>query len=321
MPSLKLMLAASEIPKEDELKFPLMVSYKIDGCRATVIDGVVYSRKMLAYENPFLQAWASEHSQVLKGLDGELTVGEPRSMYDGDDVFNRSSGPLGKSSGEPDFTFHVFERHNMTGSSAWARYMELRESFGPGYSPIPRVKLVQQQIVQSIAQLHDCMAGALEQGYEGLILKSPQGLYKNGRSTIKEGILMKWKEWAESEAVVLGVKQGTTNTNPDVRDELGHAKRSSAKAGKVPRDSIGSWMVRDIYTGKEFNCPPGSQSEEELKNMWFEHMSTSHVGRVLTYKYQKAGTLYKPRFPGMVRFRPVSDLAPDRPTPYLHKGL
>jgi DNA ligase-1 len=320
MPSFKLMLADTKIPTPDQLRFPLMVSYKIDGCRATAINGVAYSRKMLAYENPFVQKWALDNADVLKGLDGELVVGEPRAMFEGDDVFNRTSGPLGKMTGEPDFSFYVFERHNMSGIRAWERYMELRESFGGAYDPVPRVKLVQQWLVHSIAGLQALMAEALELGYEGLILKSPRGLYKNGRSSILEGILMKWKEWAESEAVILGVKQGTTNTNPDTRDELGHAKRSSAKAGKIPRDSIGSWQVRDIYSGREFNCPPGSQTEEALKAMWLEHLETPHTGRVMTYKFQKAGTLFKPRFPGMVRFRPVSDLAPDRPTPYLFVG-
>lgn len=313
MPSLKVMLAASEIPPADSLKFPLMASPKIDGVRCAMIDDMAYSRKMLPFENPYLAEWAKTHRNQLHGLDGELTVGPPMKISEEDDVFNRSSGPLGRKHGEPDFTYHVFERWDCEGHwGAWARYQSLMRQYEHELCRIPRVVVVQQKLVESLSDLHAEMQAALDLGYEGLILKHPAGVYKNGRSTLNEGILMKWKEFGDSEAQVIGWKQGTTNQNELQKDELGHAKRSTAKAGKVPVDTLGSWLVRDIYSGMEFSCPPAGTAEE-VKQMWLDR--EQHLHKVLTYKFQKVGTLRKPRFPGMVRWRPLSDIS--EPAPFL----
>jgi DNA ligase-1 len=317
MPDLKVMLAASEIPPPGALRFPLMASYKLDGVRCPMIDGVAYSRKMLPIGNRFFQSWVAKYADVLHGLDGEVIVGKPYQENDEDNVFNRTSGPIGKVSGEPDFTYYVFERWNeVPGTKAWERFMELRESFGPGYSAIPRLQLIAQRLIMNLPQLERMMAEALEIGYEGLILKNPRGLYKNGRSTILEGTLLKWKEFADSECQILGWQQGTTNTNPLMKDALGHAKRSSAKAGKVLTDTLGSWLVRDIYSGVDFKCGPCG-TEAEVKAMWAER--ESYRLKILKYSYQKSGTLRKPRFSQMVCVRELSDLSPDKPPKFLVK--
>lgn len=310
----KVMLAVSESPSDADLERHLkdagylLGSFKLDGCRAVVINSKLISRKALPYENPFVQQWAKENEVALMGLDGELIIGEPCEQFEGDNVFNRSSGPLGKQTGTPDFTFYVFEAHDAGSMLAEERYQYVKNSVE--YAKPPRVKVVEQVRLHTLAEIKQYAAKAALLGYEGIMLKRPDKKYKNGRSTLLEGILMKVKDWTDSEAVIIGVKQGTTNTNELKKDELGHAKRSSAKAGKVPIETIGSWLVRDLYSGIEFSCPPGPFTEEQLKQLWKEHNSPdgSHVGKILTYKYQRVGTLRKPRFPGAFRFRPKFDI-------------
>lgn len=316
MPSLKLMLAASECLDFDNLPYPFMLSPKVDGVRCAMIDGKGYSRKMLPHENLFFQRWCALHGQWLHGIDCEVVVGPPTLQHEEDDVFNRSSGPIGKISGEPDFTVWVFELWDHQGQVAEDRYRELVKRVAEiERLSIPRVQLLPQVMVYNAIQARRVAAEFREQGYEGSMGKHPRKPYKHGRSTLNEQILLKDKEWVDSEAQIIGWKQGTTNTNKLEADALGHAKRSSAKAGKVLKDTLGSWRCRNIYTGVEFWCPPGSQSEAEIKRMWDERFDS--LGRVLTYKYQKIGTLKAPRFPGMKAFRRVEDLAPDTPTPFL----
>lgn len=294
---IKPMLAASEIPLETNLKFPLMVSYKLDGIRSLMIDGRAMSRKMLVLSNLYLQEWAKEYATALHGLDGEVIVGQPY----GEGVFQRSGSGITSIEGEPDFTFYVFEKWDST-RNARVRFAELSQQA----EGIPRVYVLPQMIVHNVAQLKEVYAQALSIGYEGLILKNPLGAYKNGRSTVLEGTLLKWKEWADSEAVILGFKEGSTNTNVATKDELGHTKRSSAKEGKIPKDTLGSFLVKDIYSGVEFSASTGNLTVTEAKEFWDNRENL--VGKIIVYKFQKSGVKDKPRFPGFKGFRSSIDI-------------
>lgn len=296
MQSLRVMLAASEIPQVSDLCFPLLASYKIDGVRCPIIDGVAYSRKMIPIPNRYFQKWVADYRDQLHGVDGEVVVGLPC----GEGVFQRSGAILSQG-GQPDFTLYVFDLWNAEGCKALERHDMLREKV----VGIPNVKVIEQCWVNNAEALNAMMQKALDAGFEGLILKDPKGMYKHGRSTVREGLLLKWKEWADSEAVVLDVLQGTTNTNPDVRDATGHAKRSTAKAGKVPIAIAGSFLVRDLYSGVEFRCGTGSCSLEEVKQMWLDRDCLK--GRTMVYKFQKVGVKDKPRFPGFKGWRDPID--------------
>lgn len=295
---IKVMLASSEIPKVEELKFPLFASAKLDGIRCAVVSGKAMSRKMIPIPNEFVQAWAKENAEALEGLDGELIVGEPC----GDGVFIRSGKGVGTVGGEPDFTFYVFECWNQPTMMAVERYAYLESRV----QNLPRCVLVPQSIVNTPEELLAYNRDALEQGYEGMILKKLWGHYKYGRSTLNEGLLLKWKEFSDSEAVILEVLQGKTNTNPDIRDALGHAKRSTAKAGKVGTQMVGSFRVKDIHSGVEFKCALGNQTVKEAEQLWA--IREQLVGKTIVYKFQKVGVKDKPRFPGLKGFRDAFDI-------------
>ena len=59
----------------EKLRFPLLASAKLDGVRAVVRDGVVYSRSNKPIPNKFVQ----DSFKDLDCVDGELIVGEPNS--------------------------------------------------------------------------------------------------------------------------------------------------------------------------------------------------------------------------------------------------
>lgn len=292
------MLAATEIPEISQIKFPLLGSFKYDGFRALILNGKVMSRKMIEIPNLFVQKWAKEHEKELEGLDGELVVGSPF----GEGVFNRCQNALTREDGEPDFTYYVFECPSVAHLPAVDRYEEIRNRV----QSIARAKIVEQRVLKSEEDLFKMSEEALLAGYEGLILKGMQSLYKFGRSTLREGILLKWKEFVDSECVVLGVKQATKNTNTLKTDNLGNAKRSTSKEGKIPKQMVGSFIVRDIHSGVEFSCSTGSLKEGELEALWAKRDELT--GKVFTYKYQKVGVLNKPRFSNFKGWRYPLDI-------------
>lgn len=69
------MLAASEIPTIDKIKFPILASFKYDGIRSPITSGVAMSRKMLPLQNLHIQLWVQKYAEYLNGLDGEMIVG------------------------------------------------------------------------------------------------------------------------------------------------------------------------------------------------------------------------------------------------------
>lgn len=143
---------------------------------------------------------------------------------------------------------------------------------------------------------------AVQLGYEGLILRDPAGLYKQGRSTAREQGMVKVKMFEDSEAEILGHVMLMHNANEATTSEIGLTKRSSHKANKVETDKMGALNVRDIHTGVEFQIGTGFTDTERLSH--WEH----HVGKIIKYKFFAGGVKDKPRFPVFLGFRSNIDL-------------
>lgn len=299
------MLAASEIPSDEVLVFPLLASFKLDGIRCNIHHGVAMSRTMIRIPNQFVQGFFSAKPTLWHGLDGELTVGGST----GDGTMYRTTSGINSAGGQPNFMFNVFEDFSDP-SDALTRYAVIQARVAQLQAAgIKRVNVIEQVLIHTLDELKAYYAKAIALGYEGLILKKLRGLYKNGRSTLNEGILLKWKEFIYFEARITGVDQGTRNENPDVRSNTGKAKRSTAKAGKTLVEAVGSFQsvaVNGPYEGIDFSCGPGVLPKARLKELWL--IRDQLPGQVITVKAQKAGAKDKPRYPGCQAFRPEFDM-------------
>lgn len=101
------------------LKFPYMVTPKLDGHRCLIKDGVALTSSLKPFPNKFIQAFFA--SGEYDGLDGELIVGEPTSP----NVFRDTSSGVRRVEGEPDFTFWAFDRWDLGDRSARERHATL----------------------------------------------------------------------------------------------------------------------------------------------------------------------------------------------------
>lgn len=264
------------------LRYPLLASPKLDGLRCIVWEGVAYSRNAKPFRNKFVQEWAGgvATGRPLHNLDGELIVGSPTDPHC---LANTQSGAM-SFDGEPDFAFYLFDEPTR------------RDSFRPSTLPLGagRVVRVPHHGVHSQQDLISYEYKQLALGYEGVMLRDPAGPYKHGRSTLREGYLMKLKRFQDGEATVLALEEGSSNQNELERDELGRAKRSKVSSGLTPSGMVGTIIVHDPVWG-ELRLAPGTMPHSERIALLAK--AGSIVGRVVHWRSFGYGVKDKPRFP------------------------
>lgn len=293
------MLAATLVEEED-IRFPVYVSPKLDGIRCLMKDGRPMSRSGEVLPNKFIQDWAMKNAEILHGLDGELIVGAAT----GEEVYNRSQSGIMSREGEPDFTYHVFDNWLYPMEFFLLRYKTAAKAIQ--HLNDQRACMVPQVPCPDLLTLNAFFDLYTQQGYEGLIGRNPEGRYKNGRSTTKEGLLFKMKQWDDSEAEILEVVELMKNDNPPKYTELGYMKRSSHKANKIPAGTLGSLLVRDIHTGVEFPLGKGTLKRVQQDELWAT--KDQLPGVIVKYKFMGYGVKDKPRQPILLGLRTEIDL-------------
>ena len=278
----------------DKLRFPLLASPKLDGIRAIVRDGVVYSRSNKPIPNKHVQSLFGH----LNTLDGELIVGLPTAK----DCYTQTTSHV-MSQDKADFpvTFYVFDCVRDVGANYICRQRWLTEACENTFAG---VNVLEQVDIRHIDELLQYENDCLEDGYEGLILRDPNAPYKMGRSTVNEGYLLKLKRFVDAEAVVIGFEERMHNGNEATVSELGRTKRSSHKAGKSGRGDLGALVCR--YEGIEFNVGTGF-SDDERARIWQDQ--TGHLGRIVKFKYFPVGVKEAPRHPVFLGWRDPRDMS------------
>lgn len=233
--------------------------------------------------------------KALEGLDGELIVGLPQSPS----AYRDTMSGVMSEDGEPNVVFHVFDNFNDRGP-----FIERYERLYYESDPAPRVQPLEHWPVDSKDELDDYEAEYLAKGYEGLMLRDPSGPYKQGRSSLREGWLLKLKRFVDSEAKIIDAAELMHNENEAKRNALGNLERSSHKANRRPGGKLGSLKVRDLKTKVEFEIGSGFTDAERVA-LWRDH---NLVGKIVKYKSQPTGVKDRPRFPVFLGFRDARDV-------------
>lgn len=284
------------------LQFPLYASAKIDGVRAVIKDNVVLSRSMKPIPNAFIQAFLGH--KALHGLDGELTVGEPFHP----NVMQTTMSGVMRRDGNPDFTYWVFDFWTQP-DMPWSQRLQLmqRGERDGCFDGTTMVKLLPQVIIHDAAELAAYERAQLAAGYEGVMVRSPHGHYKFGRSTAREGLLLKVKRFTDGEAVVVGAEERMHNSNAAFINETGNTARSTAKEGMVPMGTLGALLVYDKTSGIPFAIGTGF-SDDERDHLW--QNLEKYIGKTVTYKhFEQVGVKDAPRFPVYKGFRDEKDMS------------
>lgn len=276
----------------NKLQFPIYASTKLDGVRAIVDNGVVYSRTGKPIPNKEVQKRFSNYH----GLDGELIVDNPTDK----NVYKHTVSGVMTKEGIPNVTFYVFDIWNNK-ENYYSRDKELFK-----YNNIPYINIVNQHLITNIKELEEYELKVLSQGYEGVMIRKPDTLYKNGRSTIKSGELLKLKRFSDSEGIIRYCLSLMHNNNEATIDELGYTSRSTCKDNKIADEMLGSFVVEDLKNPDMiFNIGSGFTKQERID---FWNKREELIGKIITYKYFTVGMQNLPRFPIFKGFRDRIDI-------------
>ena len=290
-------MLASDIENFQNLRYPLYASPKLDGIRVVIRNGVPMTRSLKSIRNHYARKLLS-HS-FYEYLDAEIIVGKANAK----DAYNQTMSGIQSYEGTPDFRLHVFDfTANLTLS------FEKRFEFLKYHLP-KEIEEANQQLVELVDQIlihnydelvayeNECLA----LGFEGIMLRDPYTpRYKCGRSTEKEGLLLKVKRFTDTEAVILNFQELVSNQNEQTTNNLGYAERSSKQENLIPMGTLGSIIVKSKEFDLEFNI--GSGFTADMRNhIWTNR--EKYQGKTIKFKYQKEGVKDRPRFPIFLGFR------------------
>jgi DNA ligase-1 len=291
MKILKPMLACPFDPKKAQ--FPYLASPKIDGIRFCMVDGVALSRSFKPIRNIYIQEMLSRH--LPNGVDGELTVGEN---------FQDSTSGIMTIKGEPDFKAWLFDYLPEEIDHQIPYYDRMLMLSDKGLNLPFRSETLYGSSVETMEEVNEYERICLEAGYEGVMLRHPTGIYKFGRATVRENLLLKVKRFEDGEAILLRIDEKMINGNDPEINELGYQKRSTHLDGMIPAGTAGSLYVRDS-DGREFSI--GSGLNDELRALLWANKE-DHIGRIVKYKFFSHGVKELPRHPVFLGFRDPDDL-------------
>lgn len=273
-----------------------LLSPKIDGIRALVVNGQLVSRTMKPIRNRHTQALFGRAK--FEGLDGELIVGNP---YDKNLMQQTSSGVMSYE-GIPDVRYCVFDKWDEPLPFA----KRLDKAINLAGLDISHIIGVSHYWVSSYEELLQQEEHFLSIGYEGVMLRLPNGPYKQNRSTLRESYLVKVKRFDDAEAIITGSDPLYRNFNEAALDERGYTKRSHSQDGKVADDLLGRLHVRDMVTGVDFSIGSGFTESQRI-SLWEQRERL--VGRIVKYKsFKTTGVKDAPRHPIFLGFRDLEDM-------------
>lgn len=277
----------------DQLAYPVLATVKIDGIRCLAVSGAAVARSLKLIPNRHVQRLFALNNR-LDGLDGELIT-----YTDGkQDNFNLVQSKIMTEDGCPDFKFHVFDDWSEPSLSYAARVNRAIDAT----SGVEWATCLVPKFVNNRQELDAALEQAIAAGYEGVMVRKPDGPYKYNRATFKQGYLVKVKPFEDAEAVVVDLIEGQHNDNEATINALGHTERSSHKANMVPNGKLGALVCQNekLWPGVTFNVGTGF-TDAERRSIWADRQS--YVGKTVTFRYQAIGVLDRPRIPAFKGFR------------------
>lgn len=310
------LLAPNEQLKWDSpyLRWPLLGSRKYDGVRCVIVEGVAYSRSMKPFPNVQFNEWL----RPLRALSAQLKLVFDMEVYDHSlpDFGKHLSVLRANDAPVPDtFACYVFdtmpqlEWDTRSVTPFARRHQEFSWLDIENKLPLHFLS-VEQRRLENREQAEEFYTQALAEGYEGLMLRSPHGLYKHGRATLHEGIIYKFKDFHTDDAVILDLLP-----RRKMRDEVRLGERELTPTGKLERvhtkDSFedtevcGSLLVRladgtesEINYGRGFNLAQRAEHWQQREGLRGKYIEVRHLPH---------GAKEGIRIGTLVRFRPDLD--------------
>lgn len=263
------MLAHDYNKRGKSIKFPCFVQRKYDGTRCVGMPGRgLFSRNRKAY--PHMNHIVAELNKLPASivLDGEL-YSDTLTFQEIVGLVKRETLKKGDEEKQLQIKYHIYDIIN-NAMPYEQRYANLQMLFNK--YKFKYLELVKTDVCESEEKMKELHAKYVAEGYEGIMLRNKQGLYKNARSAD----LQKYKEFFDDEYEVVDYKEG-----------------EGQEEGCV------LWVCK-TPEGKIFNCRPRGTREDRIQ--LFAN-GDKYLGKKLTVRYQELTDDKVPRFPVGIAFR------------------
>lgn len=311
----KAMLASNY--NEEKLVFPLGAQPKIDGVRGLNMDGNLTGRSLKSFKNKYSTDFFSIPDFI--GLDGEFGAHKETHPR----LCSLTTSALSTIEGSPWLMWHVFdyvteetkdlpykERYSLLNEHVIK--MRALQTFGRVSSPWNHIEVVPMFICDNMDKLSELDSLWLSLGYEGTIIRNLNAPHKAGRSTVREGGLLRIKRFVEEEAIVIKINEGEQNNNEAQINELGRQFRSSHQENKTANGQVGSLeciILKDselFKAGQQITVSKGTMTEEEA----IDYFRNPHkiLNQTIKFKHFPKGVKDKPRFPIFQSIRVLEDM-------------
>lgn len=286
----------------DLLKFPIMVFPKIDGVRGLIVNGKLVGRSLKPHKNEWLRQLLSQPKY--SGLDGELSLGLVRDITS-QSLCRDTTSAVNTIKGDFEVTFNCFDLldESTVDLCYMSRYMKLTALVRTLPCFINLIGYDMCNSKEEVLALYDMY---IEQGYEGIVLRDPEAMHKNGRSTALKGGYLRLKPSGDAEGIFHHFDEAMHNGNKAKRNELGELERSSHKANKTGLGMIGAFWLTPRGGGTPFKIGPGKMCHK-LRTYYFENPDFLN-GQIMKFKYFDHGAKDAYRHARFISFRAESDM-------------
>jgi len=307
-------MLAEDVVSFESLRYPLYGSYKVDGVRALMTDDGFQPRSLKRFANVEVSNVFEASAGLLRGMEGELTLGGNPAATDVRlcSVTTSVTSTLNDARAR-DLHWWVFDLLPQ-GPHPTVPFRDRITMLKQRFNDVRRLKLknvhlLEQRLIRSPAEADAFESEAIARGYEGIVLKDPDGVYKFGRSTLRSQQFLRVKRFTDAEGKIVGFVERQKNNNEATTNELGHKTRSSHKANKAGSGTLGTLKVEMIngqFAGKIIEVGTGWDA---VTGQWIWDHKAEVMDLITKVKYFGHGCKDLPRFATYEGFRDQVDMS------------
>jgi DNA ligase 1 len=242
--------------KKAKILFPVYVQRKYDGLRCMRVqkDGnnIMMSRGNKVYDVKHI-------SEELKVMFPEEIMTDGELYVHGVSLQTINSWVKRQQPNTLKIEYHIYD---IPGTETWERRLQYLKSIKSNGGKVKIVETFVANSFQEIEKLHDQF---ILEGYEGAIIRLPNGLYEFGK---RSKSLLKWKNFEDKEFKIVGIKAGT---------------------GKMVECPI--FACKNDINEEIFDVVPLGTMEE--RKLLFDN---SNIGKMMTVKFIGRTDLGLPKF-------------------------